>query len=405
MGRLTSWLLVVLLLGAFGAVVGYVLYTRIQAGVGMPPYSVYSEEAEGLSEAAFVLDKLGWSPVAVTRPIQNTEHRGLLVVVEPGRSGPFQDETDALSDAESQAILRWVEQGNAVLLAGRRNSHLHQLLGVMTSGKPGEGPDAPEAVRLGEGGAYLEGVESLSADGRVSLTAPGGLPLWRVHGQPGAVLLRRGKGYVVAVADPGVLTNRGLGRDDNVLFLRNVAEVHARDGRVYFDEYHHGFRSAGGFWGYLGHYGLRWALVPLLIVVGVVAWRWMVRLGPAVPTPRTEQTDAVDYASALARLYQRAGSRHLLARTLAVGFLGALTKHLRLRRNALPAEILAAWGQYDAGPSMGRLKNLLRGVAELRKGTVSERRLLYWTQAFDGFIAECVVATSAKPQAAGVKPR
>ena len=109
MGRLTSWLLVVLLLGAFGAVVGYVLYTRIQAGVGMPPYSVYSEEAEGLSEAAFVLDKLGWSPVAVTRPIQNTEHRGLLVVVEPGRSGPFQDETDALSDAESQAILRWSE--------------------------------------------------------------------------------------------------------------------------------------------------------------------------------------------------------------------------------------------------------------------------------------------------------
>jgi hypothetical protein len=385
MSRLTFWLLVALLLAVFGAVVGYVLRARIQAGVGMPPYSVYSEEAEGLSEAAYVLDKLGWTPVAMTRPIQNTEHRGLLIVAEPGRSGPFQDETDALSDAESQAILRWVEQGNAVLLCGRRNSHLHQLLGVTTTGNPGAGPEAPEAVRLGEGGAYLDGVARLSADGRVSLTAPGSLPLWWVRGQPGAVLLRYGKGYVIAVADPGVITNRGLGRDDNVLFLRNVAELHARNGKVYFDEYHHGFRSAGGFWGYLGHYGQRWALVPLLIVVGVVAWRWMVRLGPAVPTPRTEQTDAVDYASALARLYQRAGSRRLLARTLALGFLGALTKHLRLRRNALPAEILAAWGQYDAGPSMARLKNLLRGIAELRKGEVTERRLLHWAQAFDDF--------------------
>jgi hypothetical protein len=385
MSRLTSWLLVAVLLGAFVAVVGYVVRARIQAGVGMPRYSVYSDEAEGLSESAYVLEKLGWTPVAITRPIQNTTYRGLLIVAEPRRSSSFQDESDAVSDADAQAILSWVEQGNAVLLCGRRQSHLHQLLGITISGKPTEGPELVEAVRLGEGGAYLDGVDGLSADSRMSLTAPASLPLWWVHGQPGAALLRRGKGFVVAVADPGIITNRGLGRDDNVLFLRNVAELHARNGKVFFDEYHHGFRSAGGFWGYLGHYGQRWALVPLFIVIGVVAWRWMVRLGPAVPTPRTEQTDAVDYASALARLYQRAGSRHLLARTLALGFLETLTKHLRLRRNALPAEILAAWGQYDAGPSMERLKNLLRGVAELRKGEVTERRLLQWTQAFDDF--------------------
>src|SRR5260370_22437683 len=214
MSRLTSWLLVGLLLGVFGAVVAFVLRARIQAGVGRPPDLVYSARA--------------------------------------GREG------------------------------------------------------------RGAGGGVWGG-------GR------GSLAVWWVGGQPGAVLLRHGKGYVIAAADPGVITNRGLGRDDNVLFLRNVAELHASDGKVYFDEYHHGFRSAGGFWGYLGHYGQRWALLPLFIVVGVVAWRWMVRLGPAVPTPRTEQTDAVDYASALARLYQRAGSRPPPARTLPLCFLGAWT--------------------------------------------------------------------------------
>jgi hypothetical protein len=385
MSRVTSWVLVVVLLGVFGVVIGYVLRERIRAGVGMPAYSVYSEEGDGLSEAAYVLGRLGWAPVAVTRPIQNTDHHGLLIVAEPGRSGPFQDEQDALSDAESQAVLRWVEEGNTMLLCGRRNSRLHQLLGVTTTGKPPPGPETIQAARLGEGGAYLNDVTRLSADGRATLSAPAGLPLWWANNGAGAVLLRWGKGRVIVVADPAVIANRGLGRDDNVLFLRNVAERDARDGKVYFDEYHHGFCSAGGFWGYLGHYGQRLALVPLLIVVGVVLWRWTVRLGPAVPTPRTEQADAVDYASALARLYRRAGTRRLLARTLARGFLGALTKHLRLRRNALPAEILAAWGQSDAGPSMERLKRLLRGVAELRKGEVTERQLLQWTRAFDEF--------------------
>jgi hypothetical protein len=384
MSRMTAWLWVSLLLGIFLAAAGYVLRERARAGIGMPTYSVYSEDGEGLSEAAHILGRLGWTPVAVTRPIQNSGRQGLLILAEPRSSGQFADELDALSDAETQSILRWIEEGNTLLLAGRRNSHLLQVLGVQIAGSSG-GPESLEVARLGAGGAYLTDVKRLVVDNRDTLFAPSGLPLWWVGGKPAALVLRRGKGRVIAVADPGIFTNRGLGRDDNVFFLRNVAEQHARGGRVYFDEYHHGFRSAGGFWGYLGHYHLHWAILPLLIVVGVVVWHCGVRLGPAVATPSFEQADAVDYASALARLYRRAGSRRLLARTLARGFQSALTKHLHLRSNALPAEILAAWGQSDAGSSMERLKGLLRGLAELRKSVVNERRLLHWTQAFDDF--------------------
>jgi hypothetical protein len=385
MSRMTTWLLAALLLGVFVAVVGYVVRERARAGVGLPAYSVYSKEAEGMSEAGYVLGRLGWTPVAVTRPLQNTDHRGLLIVVEAETGNPFQQDLEPQRDSEAVGILNWVAAGNTLLLCGRSDTNLHELLGVRPSGKAAVRSDKVEAVRLGQGGVYFDDVVRISADTRAVLSAPRGLPLWSGPDGVGAVLLAHGKGRVIAVADPGVFTNRGLGRDDNVIFLRNVAELHARDRTVYFDEYHHGFRSEGGFWGYLGHYGQRLALLPLLIVMAVVAWRWLVRLGPAVPTPRTEQADAVDYASALARLYQRAGTRRLLARTLARGFLGALTKHLHLRRNALPAEVLAAWGEYDAGPSMERLKGLLRGIAELRKGEVKERQLLNWTRAFDEF--------------------
>jgi hypothetical protein len=71
-----------------------------------------------------------------------------------------------------------------------------------------------------------------------------------------------------------------------------------------------------------------------------------------------------------------------------------------LRRNALPAEILAAWGQSDAGPMMEKLKTLLRGVAELRKGDVTERQLLHWTRAFDEFQRSAIDAGDKRPRAA-----
>ena len=87
-----------------------------------------------------------------------------------------------------------------------------------------------------------------------------------------------------------------------------------------------------------------WILLPLLALLVVAAWAGAVRLGPAVPPPSRGQADAVVYASAVARIYERAGARRRLARTLARGFLQTLIRHLRLRRSALPAEILAAVG-------------------------------------------------------------
>ena len=70
MSRLFSWLLLFALFGVFGAVVYFVLQARVEAGRGMPHYSVYSEEPDGLAETARFVRKLGWEPVALTRPVQ-----------------------------------------------------------------------------------------------------------------------------------------------------------------------------------------------------------------------------------------------------------------------------------------------------------------------------------------------
>ncbi|MBY0522473.1 MAG: DUF4350 domain-containing protein [Gemmataceae bacterium] len=388
MSRIATWLLLLLLLALFAGVVFYALRARVEAGKEMPPYSVYSEDRNGLADAARLLRQLRYEPVALTRPIQqlrsdDTTPR-LLIIVEPEVKHGMSGEAADLSRNDVKGLLRWVEQGNTLLLVGRHPTSLHRDLDVfIRSDALAAEDETPREVVLAGAGGYTEDIDRMAVEGIDSLQGAG-LPLWSLNNQPGALLLRRGKGRIIVVADPSLLTRRGLRRHDNVMFLVNVVDLHARDGRVYFDEYHHGLRSGGGFWGYLQYHEQQWMLVPVLAAVIVAGWALMVRLGPPVPIAPEVRDDAVDYASALARIYQQAGVRHLLAKVLAREFMTALTRHLRLRRNALPAEVLAAWRQRDPGQAP-RVQNLLRGVAELRQGDLSERRLLNWARAFDQF--------------------
>ena len=427
MSRPLAWVLVVLFFGVFVGAVAYVLRDRADAGKGMPPYSIYSHGARrGAAEAAYVLQQAGWTPVALTRPIQYTKARGLLILVQPEEDDDAHaDPTGGVSRQDADALLDWVGEGNTLLVLSRRANGLHQALGLVGNEVP-PAKDEYVPVTLDSDLAssdYLRDVHSLSVGSESTLpNQSGALTLWRIGDRPGAMVLPgplaarlreqnraqdekappyKKQGRVILVADPSLATYSGLWetakgqenlRDDNYLFLVNVAAMHARDGDVYFDEYHHGFQSGGGFWGYLRYHGEHLLLLPLFLAAGARLWLWAVRLGPATPTPRTSEADAVDYASALARLYRQAGARRRLARTLARGFLGALTRQLRLRRNALPAEVLSAWRLHDPGPSGDRLQGLLRGVAELRKGDVTEQQLLTWSQGFDQFLKEMETA-------------
>ncbi len=388
-----SWLIVLVLFGGFATATYLVLRSGAEAGRGLPAYSVYSGDENGLDEAAAVLRRFGLHAVAVTRPIQQTRHRGLLLVVEPVIGGPL-GPIPGMSKDDAVALLDWVGKGNALLLAGRQRTAVHDLLGVGLPGGAG-GRDGPRLVEQIEFSGYTAGVEGLEVEGAAVVAPPGNaVPLWWLGDRPGAVVLPHGKGRVLVLPDPSLLTHRGLLRRDNVLFLYNVAAREARGGEVYFDEYHHGIRSGGGYWGYLQYHHQQWTVLQLLAVFAVGAWGVAVRLGPARPTPVTGQADAVDYASAVARIYQRAGVRHLLASFLVRDFLDALTALLHLKRSALPAEILAAWRlRHPDETSRARLQELLRWVGELRRAAVrqeavSEASLLSWAQAFDGFLKE-----------------
>jgi hypothetical protein len=413
---IVTWLLLGLLYGGFGLVAYHALARRAEAGKGMPAYSIYSREHDGLDELTRLLDKLGYETVPITRPIQQTRARGLLILVEPEGTTLLPGQPVDLPEADVRSLLKWVEEGNTLLACGRHMNSLHRQLHatIVMDDQAWEDESLQEAT-LGEAGRYTENLGHLIVQGNDSVEASAGLPLWWVGDRTGAVLLRHGKGRVLLVADPSLLTLPGLRRGDNVLLTVNVVTLHVQDRRVYFDEYHHGLRSGGGFWGYLRYHDDQWTLGAVLLVAAMAGWSAAVRLGKPVPRPRESRADAVDYASAVARIYQRAGASRLLAQALARDFQMFLVRHLHLKRTALSVEILAAWrskiedrGSKDEdrgnetsvsepGPSilssttkseLDHLAQLLRGVTEVRKGNMTERRMLSWMQTFDQFRKE-----------------
>jgi hypothetical protein len=386
MMRLVSWFLVIVLFAGLTAAAVHVLRLRAASGVGMPEYSMFSEQANGLAPVARKLEQLGLRPTALTRLVTPTYHHGLLILVEKEEQGFLLGPGNRLSESDTANMLRWVEAGNALLVCSRNKSSLTEALKIDVTKVGKEEDDAPHRLEVDSAGPYTEGLESIEVEGKQSGSAERGLPLWWQDGRPAAVLIGRGAGRVIFVADPSFLTERRLHRGaDNLVFLANAAMLHARDGRIYFDEYHHGIQASGGFWGFLHYYGQRIALVPLVLTVLVAIWAVAVRLGPAVASPRTTSADAVDYASAVARIYHRTGANRLLARGLARNFLARLTRALNTRSSALPAEILATWQKRRPRDSTGRLERLLRGVGETRTGDITDPQLLALTQAMDQF--------------------
>jgi hypothetical protein len=299
--RFIVWIVLAGTLVPCAAVVFGILDDRASAGVGLPNYCVYSNDRDGLAQAGALLRNLGFEPFALTRPVQQSHLRGLLIVVDGGPAAGILGLAPALSDADMDGLLAWVAKGNTLLYCSPKDSKLHTKLGVAVDEAAATEFDYSGVP--GTVGDYTAGVGRIGLESPATVSGRRAVPLWWHENKPAAVAVRYGSGHVLVLPDPSVLTHRGLLRADNAVFLYNLAARDAEDGRVYFDEYHHGFRSGGGFWSYLRYHGQQGIALQLLLAAGMAAWAVGRRLGPAVPLPAVKQADGVAYASSVAGIF------------------------------------------------------------------------------------------------------
>jgi hypothetical protein len=326
--ELAAVIVLLALLASLGAVVGARAQDRDD-----PRRSSFLDAPRGLHALYMVLDEVGAAPRRAMSPPQSSDPVDhTLVVAEPSA---------ALTRRETEQIVQWVDRGGRiVLVAGPRldvllQGHARGLLEAFGISVTDEGADAsgPFEVRDQDAAADLRRIEWAAHAGlRVSPDASPPPELRTVVDSAGVCVagrIARGEkgGEVVVLADAGLLDNQFLGRADNAVLAVRLFTARAGDeGRVVFDEFHHGFADAGTKDHVVGVLlGMLHDTWPgrALLVIALAGLVWLagagVRFGSPAPEPPPPRRALSEHADALGRIFEQAAARRETLRILAAG--------------------------------------------------------------------------------------
>jgi hypothetical protein len=343
-----------------------------------PNPSTYNHRGSGSLGLYLWLRELGIPVHRWERPLRELagrpDARVLLML------GPFVRPPD---EDEIAGLMGWVRQGGTLLLADDTPSFavpgmvlgppaLH--LGLRAVPARPSGPVRPALPT-----PYLDGVQELRPKGAVRFErrSEGWVPLFAdAHGD--VVALRRlGRGTVVAVADPGVFSNAGLETPDHARLVLNLIHAHAGRGEVMVDEYHHGHGAGHGLVAYLRRTSLPWILAQAALLFLAFVFARGTRFGPPVPLAGATRASSLEYVSALADLYRRAGARALAAEALAGSVRRLVAERLGLGAQPEPSRLGARHAERLGVPAAALRAALVPG----RDVATSDEALLGFARA------------------------
>lgn len=348
--RVALSLLVLVALGASGLVC-----QRVAArGRFAVAYSSYGAGPGGARALFLLSESLGRRPIRWAEDFGRLPEQSVLVAL----GGCDLLSAREVSREEKKRLLGWVERGGVLFVAGA-HGYLSPELGA-TLDRPA-GACLPRAGLLGaivrasqDGGAGAEPVdagvptaEQIAMDPAAavasatemdplppvqwagSVGAPleglGAVPVRdpariEVHDLPhsvvvlrladervAGVIIRKGRGAVIALASASPLQNRELRLADGGALFARVLRAFPRPGPVIFDEYHLGVGERRSVVRYLGDLGGGPFLLQILVIVLFALWRLGARFGgtrhPVQPPP----AGTASYVAGIASLYAKAG--------------------------------------------------------------------------------------------------
>jgi hypothetical protein len=186
---------------------------------------------------------------------------------------------------------------------------------------------------------------------------PGTRVLWQLDGEPYLVDVPRGGGHVLCAASDQLLSNKILGKGDNLaIVLRLLAPMGRTPGHLFFEESHHGFSAVFALAGLLAHPGLRFA--GMLALLGALAFfgSSLVRFGPVIPLQRETGRSTLEFIDSIADLYLRADLRNDTIQSLFVETHQRILHRLNLPPTA-PHDLIASRLQ-QAHPQLPKWKKL-----------------------------------------------
>jgi hypothetical protein len=182
-----------------------------------------------------------------------------------------------------------------------------------------------------------------------------------------------GRGRVVVLSDPYIVSNGGLKLSDNLQLATNI--VAGAGGQIAFDEYHQGNGATENpVFAYFAGTPVIWLFAQAGVVVLAALWTRGRRFARPLPAPHVDRRSKLEFVASMAELQSRARAYDLAIENIYTRTRRALARYAGLQPNA-PRAQLAERVAARSGKDARVLEELLRDCEETIAGApLSARR-------------------------------
>lgn len=357
-------------------------------------HSTFSAAPRGGRALMALCDRLGLGPERLMHDLETIPEQGTIVSVAPkSAQGGFLlwlFDPGAYTEEEVEGIQRWVAEGNTFVLIDDGDESLPRAFGLQSLQQRSEAqerldasersPWPPPVTPAVVGMRYLSSFSDVSEleveerapevllsafgtsadgdDGEVRVPS-GYTPLVRtVDGRTVGAEVSWGRGRFVLLSSTWLATNSGLRQKDNALFM--VRLLSSSPGKLYFDEFHHGFAYQRSLSNYLKDSSLWIVVCQILLLIVLIAWRTSSRFGPPLPMFEQEQRGSGDYVRAMSLIYQRGGHDRHAVEVMLDDLDRQLVERYRLPGEHRGERLLEALAQQGEVEMAGRVQSARR---------------------------------------------
>lgn len=296
-----------------------------------------------------------------------------LIVAGPGKS---------LAASEAEYLDRWLDAGGQLILLTSNGWPLRSASAgkgakeTESADDDGERENETFLSRYAPGLRWSKAGEFRTAPGSGSSLPAGDITLRQrqsfagtdnaeviatAGSAPVAVALPVGRGRIVAMADPTMVSNGALRRSDNAVWLVSLAAGWG-SGAVLFDEYHHGFgekRDAGALaWAFLKTpWG--WMILQLAAAGILYIFVYRRRFGRIAEPPLSVRASPLELVQARGGFLEAAEARRLAAELIVQEVCrGRLKNRRKISESADLSETLASCAPANDSQAAARLSTL-----------------------------------------------
>jgi len=358
-----SWL-------GIGILLAFILVTALTIKTPAIPYLSTSSAPDGTLALKLWLEQLGYQPAESSETLFDPQKNiATIFILQP---------TSVISDSEWKLLDQWIAQGGTLMLAGDNLQaqtafdhfdfslvHLdNQVIEFSASSPLLHSPVIPSTIKT-KSSFWLS---TFRADF---------LPLISTNGFPVMVSFEQGRGRVILSSTPYPFSNLALKKEDtNASLILNLMTFTSKKGMIWFDEWHHGFQSAGivgpGQWLQRtpgGH--------ALLFIVGVIFVALLLQgraFGRPIPLlHEIKRRGPLEHVTAIANLNRKAGHRNEVLKQYHQRLKRHLGQRYRIDPSINDADYVNTLAQYNSAIDKDSLLNLLK---RLSQKNVNETELL-----------------------------